>query len=140
MEYQKINITATINAPIAQVWDAYNNPKDIVNWNQASPEWHCPSSENDLRVGGRFKNKMAAKDGSFQFDFEGTYTEVTPHNSISYVLGDERTVDTTFTDENGSTKMDISFDAEGSNPADMQREGWQAILNSFKQYVENKTS
>lgn len=138
METQKVKVQSTINAPLKKVWEAYNNPEDIVNWNQASPDWHCPSSENDLRVGGKFKNKMAAKDGSFEFDFEGTYTEVTPYNSLSYVLGDERTADVKFSESNGQTLVDVLFDAEGTNPVEMQREGWQAILNSFKDYVENK--
>ncbi|MEI5986263.1 MULTISPECIES: SRPBCC family protein [Sphingobacterium] len=138
METQKVKVQSAINAPLKKVWEAYNNPEDIVNWNQASPDWHCPSSENDLRVGGKFKNKMAAKDGSFEFDFEGTYTEVTPYNSLSYVLGDERTADVRFSESNGQTLVDVLFDAEGTNPVDMQREGWQAILNSFKDYVENK--
>ncbi|WP_099365692.1 SRPBCC family protein [Sphingobacterium sp. 1.A.4] len=138
METQKVKVQSAINAPLKKVWEAYNNPEDIVNWNQASPDWHCPSSENDLRVGGKFKNKMAAKDGSFEFDFEGTYTEVTPYNYLSYVLGDERTADVRFSESNGQTLVDVLFDAEGTNPVDMQREGWQAILNSFKDYVENK--
>jgi len=138
METQKVKVQSEINAPLKKVWEAYNNPEDIVNWNQASPDWHCPSSENDLRVGGKFKNKMAAKDGSFAFDFEGTYTEVTPYNSLSYVLGDERTADVKFSESNGQTLVDVLFDAEGTNPVDMQREGWQAILNSFKDYVEKK--
>lgn len=138
MEKKKIHIESIINAPVFDVWEAYNNPKDIVNWNHASDDWHCPSSENDLRLGGKFKNKMAAKDGSFKFDFEGTYTEVTPNNSISYVLGDNRETNILFQDENGKTKVIIDFDAEETNPEDMQRDGWQAILNNFKFYVENK--
>ncbi|MVZ62070.1 SRPBCC family protein [Sphingobacterium humi] len=138
MERKKIHISTLIDAPVAQVWEAYNNPEDITQWNQASPDWHCPSSENDLRVGGTFKNKMAAKDGSFAFDFEGTYTAVAPQQSLSYVLGDERTATVNFEDKNGKTQIDVDFDAESTNPEDMQRDGWQAILNSFKQYVENK--
>ncbi len=138
MERKKIHISTLIDAPVAQVWEAYNNPEDITQWNQASPDWHCPSSENDLRVGGTFKNKMAAKDGSFAFDFEGTYTAVALQQSLSYVLGDERTATVNFEDKNGKTQIDVDFDAESTNPEDMQREGWQAILNSFKQYVENK--
>lgn len=136
MSSKKIHIETLVNAPIQQVWDAYNNPDDIKQWNQASPDWHCPSSENDLRVGGKFKNKMAAKDGSFEFDFEGTYTEVTPLNSISYVMADERTADLKFTEQGDKTLISVDFDAENMNPEDMQREGWQAILDSFKNHVE----
>lgn len=136
MSSKKIHIETLVNAPIQQVWDAYNNPDDIKQWNQASPDWHCPSSENDLRVGGKFKNKMAAKDGSFEFDFEGTYTEVTPLNSISYVMADERTADLKFTEQGDKTLISVNFDAENMNPEEMQREGWQAILDSFKNHVE----
>ena len=138
MEKKKIHIESLINAPLDLVWDTYNNPEDIKHWNHASDDWHCPSSQNDLRVGGKFNNKMAAKDGSFEFDFEGTYTEVTPKNSISYVLGDNRTTDIKFQDENGKTKVLIDFDAEATNPEEMQREGWQSILDNFKKHVESK--
>lgn len=138
MEKKKIHIESLINAPLDLVWDRYNNPKDIKQWNHASDDWHCPSSQNDLRVGGKFNNKMAAKDGSFEFDFEGTYTEVTLKNSISYVLGDNRTTDIKFQDENGKTKVLIDFDAEATNPEEMQREGWQSILDNFKKHVESK--
>ncbi|MCT1525157.1 SRPBCC family protein [Sphingobacterium hotanense] len=136
MSSKKIHIETLVNAPIQQVWDAYNNPDDIKQWNQASPDWHCPSSENDLRVGGKFKKKMAAKDGSFEFDFEGTYTEVTPLNSISYVMADERTADLKFTEQGDNTLISVDFDAENMNPEEMQKEGWQAILDSFKNHVE----
>ncbi|WP_099372221.1 SRPBCC family protein [Sphingobacterium sp. 1.A.5] len=138
MEKKRIHIESLINAPLDLVWDTYNNPEDIKQWNHASDDWHCPSSQNDLRVGGKFNNKMAAKDGSFEFDFEGTYTEVTPKNSISYVLGDNRTTDMKFQDENGMTKVLIDFDAEETNPEEMQREGWQSILDNFKKHVESK--
>ncbi|VTP97110.1 SRPBCC family protein [Sphingobacterium daejeonense] len=138
MEKKRIHIESLINAPLDLVWDTYNNPEDIKQWNHASDDLHCPSSQNDLRVGGKFNNKMAAKDGSFEFDFEGTYTEVTPKNSISYVLGDNRTTDMKFQDENGKTKVLIDFDAEETNPEEMQREGWQSILDNFKKHVESK--
>lgn len=138
MEKKRIHIETLINAPLKTVWEAYNNPDDIVKWNHASQDWHCPSSENDLKVGGKFKNKMAAKDGSFEFDFEGTYTEVTPMNSISYVLGDNRETDIKFQDNNGKTQVIIDFDMEGTNPEDMQRDGWQSILDNFKKHVETK--
>lgn len=138
MEKKRIHIESLINAPIESVWESYNNPDDIVQWNQASEDWHCPSSINDLKVGGKFKNKMAAKDGSFEFDFEGTYTEITPYNSISYLLGDNRETDIKFKDENGKTRVIIDFDAEETNPLEMQKEGWQAILDSFKNHTEKK--
>lgn len=138
MTKKRIQIDTSINAPVTQVWDAYNTPEDIKMWNHASDDWECPSSENDLRVGGKFKNKMAAKDGSFSFDFEGTYTEVTPNKSISYVLGDERQADITFQEEAGKTNMKIVFDADDTHDAEMQRSGWQSILDNFRKHVESK--
>ncbi|SEF75522.1 SRPBCC family protein [Sphingobacterium lactis] len=138
MTKKRIQIDTSINAPVTQVWDAYNTPEDIKMWNHASDDWECPSSENDLRVGGKFKNKMAAKDGSFSFDFEGTYTEVTPNKSISYVLGDERQADITFQEEAGKTNMNIVFDADDTHDAEMQRSGWQSILDNFRKHVESK--
>ena len=132
MNTKKIHIESLIDASIAKVWDAYNTPNDIKQWNQASPDWHCPSSENDLRVGGKFKNKMAAKDGSFEFDFEGTYTEVTPLNSISYVLGDERTVDISFQEQGNSTLISVDFDAETMNPEEMQKAGCKLSWTALK--------
>lgn len=133
-----VHIHTTVNASLPVVWDAYNNPEDIKQWNQASPEWHCPSSENDLRTGGTFKNRMEARDGSFGFDFEGEYTEVVPMQSIKYKLGDGRAVAIRFSETGPVTTMDIDFDAETINPVEMQQQGWQAILNSFKNHVENK--
>lgn len=133
-----IQISATIKAPLVQVWDAYNNPDDIKQWNQASPDWHCPSSENDLRVGGVFKNRMEAKDGSFGFDFEGVYLIVSPHSAISYRLLDDRQVNIRFQEVGTTTNMVIDFDPENENPIEMQQQGWQAILNNFKAHVENK--
>ncbi len=133
-----IHIQAKIQAPLAAVWDAYNDPEDIKQWNQASPEWHCPSSENDLRPGGRFKNRMEARDGSLGFNFEGVYTEVLPMQSIKYKLADNRDVAIRFSEAGNATLMDIGFEAETTNPVDMQQQGWQAILDSFKNHVENK--
>lgn len=133
-----IHIQAHIYAPLEKVWTAYNNPEDIQQWNQASPDWHCPASENDLRTGGRFKNTMAAKDGSFQFDFSGTYTEVVPMKKIAYIMDDQRTASVSFeSDGEKNTIMHIQFEEEQQNPVEMQMAGWQAILNSFKHHVEN---
>jgi len=110
----------------------------IQQWNHPSPEWHCPSSENDLRTGGRFKSRMEARDGSFGFDFEGVYTEVLPMQSIKYRLADNRDVAIRFSEAGNATLMDIDFEAETTNSVDMQQQGWQAILDSFKNHVENK--
>lgn len=134
----KISVEATINAPIAKVWDAWNTPEDIMQWNFADPSWHSPSSENDLRAGGRFKNRMEAKDGSFGFDFEGVYDTVDHHKEIAYTMGDGRQATTLFTDQDGKTLIQTTFDAETVNDTEMQKQGWFAILNNFVRYIEAK--
>lgn len=136
MEKKKITVKNTINAPLSKVWDYWNAPEHIMQWNQASPDWHTPKSENDLRAGGRFTTRMEAKDGSFGFDFGGTYDEVIAHEKISYTLDDGRKTEITFLPEGNQTKVIETFEAESSNPVEMQQAGWQAILDSFKQYAE----
>ncbi|RXM50395.1 MULTISPECIES: SRPBCC family protein [unclassified Chryseobacterium] len=133
-----IKIDITILAPVEKVWNYFNEPKHITKWNFAHESWHCPSSENDLKVGGKFKNKMEAKDKSFAFDFEGVYDEVTPHEIIKYHMEDGRKVEVIFDkiDEN-TTKVIEIFDPEKQNSVEMQRDGWYAILNNFHKYVEN---
>lgn len=133
----KITVTANVQLPIARVWEYYNKPEHIVNWNFATPDWHCPSCENDLRVGGKIKSRMEAKDGSFGFDFIGLYKNIKQHEHISYVMEDGRECSTTFSETDGVTEITTVFDAEGTNPIEMQRGGWQAILDNFKQYAES---
>lgn len=135
---EPIKIDITILAPVQKVWDYYNDPKHITKWNFAHESWQCPRSENDLRVGGKFKTRMEAKDGSFGFDFEGIYDEVVPNERIQYHMEDGRNVDIFFDkiDEN-TTNVKITFDPEKQNPVEMQRDGWYAILNNFHKYVEN---
>ncbi len=135
----KLTISAEINKPVDQVWEAYNDPKDIVNWNFAHESWSCPSSENDLQVGGKFKNRMEAKDGIFGFYFEGVYDDVKPLELIKYHMEAGREVETNFKALNlNKTEISVKFDPETQNPEDMQLQGWQAILNSFKNYAETK--
>lgn len=133
----KVTVTTKIKAPIEKVWNQLNNPLDIMKWNFASPDWHCPSAENDLRVGGSLKSTMAAKDGSFAFDFEGFYDEVVPNKYIKYHLANNRVVEITLTQQNDEVLITETFDAESENPIEMQQQGWQAILNNFKYYVEH---
>ncbi len=135
---QKITIKATINVPVEKVWKAWNTPEDIMQWNAADPSWHSPSSENDLRVGGKFKHRMEAKDGSFGFDFEGTYNRVELHKEITYTMGDGRQATTLFTGQNGKTTIQTTFDAESENDPDFQKQGWQVILDNFVKYVESR--
>ena len=132
----KITIQTTISADQKKVWDYYTDPKHIVNWNFASDDWCCPSAENDLRVGGRYKTRMEAKDKSFGFDFEAVYNEIVDGEKFIYTMGDERKVNVSFGNFHGKTKIIVIFDAEKENSEEMQRNGWQSILNNFKSYVE----
>ncbi len=135
-EFVNLVISANIRSSIEKVWACWTEAEHIVNWNFASEDWHCPKAENNLVVDGTFSFTMAAKDGSFSFDFEGKYTAVEPEKSISYVLGDGRKVKVEFTSKDGYVEVTEAFDAETLNPIDMQQAGWQAILNNFKDYAE----
>ena len=137
MNATKITIESIISANTNKVWDYYTLPEHITKWNFASDDWHCPKAENDLRVGGKLKSRMEAKDGSFGFDFEAIYDEVINHKKISYNLTDGRQVITFFENQNGKTKVTTTFDAETQNSVELQRNGWQAILDNFKKYVES---
>jgi len=134
----KISIAATVAATPQKVWECWTQPKHIVNWNFAHESWCCPRAENDLRVGGKMNSRMEAKDGSFGFDFEAIYDEVENLTKISYTMGDGRQATTLFEKLGEKTKVTTTFDAEGSNPVEMQRDGWQAILNNFKNYTEGQ--
>ncbi|WP_214225505.1 SRPBCC family protein [Pedobacter sp. B4-66] len=135
-EKTTITIEATINAPVEKVWNFWTSPEHIIRWNSASEDWHTPKAENDLRVGGSFSSRMEARDGSFGFDFGGVYDEVKTNELIAYTLGDDRKVKIQFTNNGDTTTVTESFDAESENPIEMQKSGWQAILNSFKTYTE----
>jgi len=138
-EKKAITVQAVINAPVEQVWKLYTEPEHVMKWNNASNDWHTPRAENDLKVGGKFLYRMEAKDGSSGFDFDGTYEQVIANELIVYSISDGRKVEVTFTkDDNERTKMDTTFEAESTNPIEMQRDGWQAILNNFKIYVETR--
>jgi uncharacterized protein YndB with AHSA1/START domain len=134
---QKITVQTLIDAPVSKVWTIFNAPEHITQWATASEDWHTPSSENDLRVGGSFRSTMAAKDGSFSFEFGGVYTKVDPERYIEYNMSDGRNVSVTFAEEGDSTSVVEVFDAESTNPIEMQQFGWQAILNNLKKHVES---
>lgn len=134
---KRIAIETQIKARVETVWNAYNSAEDIMKWNHASDDWHCTSSINDLRIGGKFKNRMEAKDGSFGFDFEGTYTELKPFKRIAYMMSDGRNVEMDFESDKEQTRLFIRFEPEEENPVEMQQGGWQAILDNFKKYVES---
>src|SRR5690606_20186537 len=119
------------------VWNLYNTPDHVRNWNHASDDWHSPFAENNLKVDGRFRYRMEAKDGSFGFDFEGTYTLVDEPNRFSYMMDDDRKVDVSFEAKDNFTHVTVIFDAETENSLELQKEGWQEILNNFKKYAES---
>lgn len=131
----KITVEAVVNAPIANVWGAYTTPDDIKLWNSASDDWHTTESKVDLRVGGAFTSRMEAKDGSSGFDFAGTYTRIVPNKLIEYSFGDRAGIVEFLTGSEGVT-VRVTFDAESENPVELQREGWQAILDNFARHVE----
>ncbi len=133
-----IHVNTTVNAPIAEVWKKFNTPSDIQQWNQASPDWHCPKAENEFIVGGLFSYTMAAKDDSFSFDFSGHFEEIEPESKLVYLIDDGRKVEVLFSEKDGLTHVEESFEPETTNPETMQQQGWQAILDSFKDYVERK--
>lgn len=136
MQKAILTVEATINAPIQKVWQYWNTPEHITKWCAASDDWHAPSASNDLHTGGKFTTRMEAKDGSFGFDFGGVYDLVKNHEYIEYTMEDGRKVKIDFSAEGSATKVVESFDAETENPVDMQKAGWQAILNNFKNYTE----
>ncbi|MCY0147805.1 SRPBCC family protein [Hoeflea sp. G2-23] len=136
MAKQKITIVTEIAAPLERVWAGYTAPEAITQWNFASTDWCCPRAETDLKVGGKYCARMEAKDGSFGFDFEGVYEEVELHKAITLVMNDGRKARTTFEINGNMTKVNTAFDAEDQNSIEMQRDGWQAILDNFKHYVE----
>ena len=132
-----ITVEATINAPVNRVWNFWTLPEHIIHWNSASDDWHTPRAENDFRVGGSFLSRMEAKDGSFGFDFGGAYNEIKPHELIVYTIFDGRKVRISFTQMGNSTTIIESFEAESENSIELQKGGWQSILDNFKHYVES---
>ena len=131
-----ITIETSINVPVEKVWEFWTAPEHITQWTYASEDWHAPYADNDLRKEGKFKTTMAAKDNSFSFDFEGIYTNVKNYHLLEYVLADSRTVKIQFISIDKGTKVIETFDPEEVNPVEMQRGGWQAILDNFKKYAE----
>ena len=138
MSTTKITVETTVSADTKKVWNYWTKPEHITKWNFASDDWHCPKATNDLRVGGKYFARMEAKDGSFGFDFNTVYNEVVEHKTLTYTMEDGRKATTHFEDQNGKTKITTVFDAENQNPVEMQKGGWQAILNNFKKHVEGK--
>jgi uncharacterized protein YndB with AHSA1/START domain len=131
-----ITVETTVNAPVAKVWEYWTTPKHIIQWNAASDDWHTTRAENDLRVGGNFLSRMEAKDGSLGFDFGGVYDKITENDFIEYTMGDGRKVEITFSGDENETTVVETFEAEDTNSIEMQRGGWQTIMDNFKKYTE----
>lgn len=135
----KITVETVVKSDIDSTWAAWNSPEDINNWNAASDDWHTTKSNVDLRAGGKFCHRMEAKDGSMGFDFEGTYSNIIDNELIEYTLGDDRHVSVEFKEVEDGVKVTETFEAEGEHDAELQRQGWQSILNNFAKYVESKS-
>ena len=135
-----ITVTTTINAPVEKVWEVWSHPVHIMHWNNASPDWQTTFAENDLKNDGKFSSRMEAKDGSFGFDFWGVYDKVKEHEQIAYTMGDGRKANTSFAADGDSTTVTTVFEAESQNPVEMQKIGWQNILDNFKAYAEKATT
>ncbi len=131
----KVTVETNVHAPIGKVWTAYTTPKDIVQWNAASDDWHTITASVDLRIGGSFSSRMEAKDGSFGFDFGGIYTNIIPQRLIEYSFGD-RNAKVEFDDRANGVLVTVSFDAESTHSVEQQQAGWQAILDNFARHVE----
>jgi uncharacterized protein YndB with AHSA1/START domain len=137
MEKTFLTVSTLVNSPIQKAWKCWTTPSDIVQWNFALDSWHCPKASNDLRTGGAFNYRMEARDGSMGFDFGGVYDIVILHQRIEYTLGDNRKVKIVFTPMGAKTEIVESFEAENENPLEMQRGGWQNILDNFKKFTES---
>lgn len=133
---ESITVTTRVKAHVDKVWKAWTSPEDITKWNSASDDWHTPRAENDLRPGGKFNVRMESKDGKYGFDFGGEYDEVNHHKSIGYTMSDGRKVYVAFKNQGKETVVEETFEAESENSIELQRNGWQAILDNFKKYVE----
>lgn len=133
---EQITIKATVHADARKAWDCYTEPGHITHWNFADPSWFCPSASNDMRVGGTYSARMEARDGSFGFDFEAVYSEILDGKSFTYGMADGRQVSVGFEGKGKDTVVTVSFDPENENPVEIQRAGWQAILDNYKKYTE----
>ena len=136
MDTSKITIQAVVAADRQKVWDCYTQPEHITKWNFATDTWHCPAASNDMRVGGKYLARMEAKDGSFAFDFEAVYNEIVDGEKFTYTMPDNREIQVSFEQTDDKTRVTVTFDPENENPVDLQRSGWQSILDNFRKYTE----
>jgi uncharacterized protein YndB with AHSA1/START domain len=137
---EKIRVETLVNADLKKVWEYFTTPEHVMNWNFASSDWHCPAASNNLVTGGSFSYTMAAKDGSFSFDFAGVYDEVIEKEQFTYSMADGRQVQVIFEEQDGGVLVTEIFDPESENPVEMQQAGWQMILDNFRKYTESNLS
>jgi len=137
---KKITVEVLVCVSLESAWDGFTNQDSVIKWNFASDDWCCPKAVSNLRKGGIFNYRMESKDGSMGFDFCGEYTEIKKGEIIKYELGDKREVEILFIAENGGIRVIEIFDAENENSMELQKNGWQAILNNYKKYVENRSN
>lgn len=131
-----VTVQTTVHAPVEKVWDLWTQPEHITHWNFASDDWHAPRAENDLQPGGQFNYRMEAKDGSAGFDFRSAYTAVNEHKNLEFTLDDGRRVQVHFSEVDGGTFVMENFEADNAQPVELQKKGWQAILDNFKNHME----
>lgn len=136
MPAQKVTVATEVPLSAERAWHVYTDPTEITQWNFANDDWHCPTASTDLQIGGVHRARMEAKDGSFGFDFEGTYTEVDAPSALTLLLGDGRQSRTTFRPLGTRTRIETTFDAEAENPVESQRDGWQAMLLNYQKRAE----
>jgi uncharacterized protein YndB with AHSA1/START domain len=134
---KSITVGTTVNAPVERVWTYWSTPEHIKNWYHASDDWHAPHAENDLSINGKFKITMAARDDSAKFDFEGIYTHIELNKFIAFIMLDGRKANIFFNATEDKTEIAETFEAENVNSIELQKDGWQAILDKFKRYVES---
>jgi len=137
MNTNPITVSTNVQADLQKAWTCWTSPEHIVKWNFASDDWHCPRAANDLKPGGTFSATMASRDGKTSFDFSGVYSEVVPHKRLTYTLEDKRKVTITFEEKNGETTVTETFEPENENSVEMQRAGWQAILDNYRKHTES---
>jgi uncharacterized protein YndB with AHSA1/START domain len=136
MDTTKITVQTTVSADKTKVWNYYTRPEHITRWNFATDDWQCPKAENDMQVGRKYYARMEAKDGSVGFDFEAIYDHIADGEEFTYTMLDDRQVNVSFRGVGDDTEVTVTFDAEKENSEELQRSGWQAILDNFKKYVE----
>lgn len=139
MQQDSIKVETQVDADVEKIWEYYTLPDHITQWNFASEDWHCPWAENDLRVGGKYRARMETLSGSTGFDFEGVYDEIIPRQKMVYTIADGRKVKTLFNSTGNKTQVSIEFDPEHEYSREQQKEGWQAILDNFKQHAESQS-